>query len=97
MPRLQAWIATPTASRSLTRLCRHFRHKIDVEYDEQKADARFPFGHCLMEATSEHLHLRCQAPDDASMARLQYVLDDHLRRFSREPDMVFDWREWPEH
>lgn len=93
MIRFQGAAATASASLYLTKLCKHFRHKIAVEFDERQADARFPFGRCLMRAETQALHFDCLAEDAEGAARIRFVLDDHLARFARKESLAISWSE----
>lgn len=87
---------TPTTSASLymTKLCRHFGHKIPVEFDEQKARAEFPSGGlCLMRAEPDALYFECQAPNAEEVARIRAVLEEHLVRFAPRETLQFKWSE----
>lgn len=93
MIRFQGTAVTASASLYMTKLCKHFRHKIAVEFDERSADARFPFGRCLMQADADSLRFDCQADDDEAAARIRFVLDDHLVRFARRENLSITWSE----
>ena len=83
----EARVATPLASRYLVQLCKHFRHKIAVEYDETHGRAEFAMGVCLMEAGDGTLNLRCEAPDAMALAQVESIVGQHLERFA--------WKEAP--
>lgn len=87
MFRSEARVPTTKASRYIAALCKHFAHKITVEYDAERGRADFPFGVCRMEADAEALVMRCEAPDEAALARVEDVVGVHLERFA--------WREKP--
>ncbi|TBU97096.1 DUF2218 domain-containing protein [Phytopseudomonas dryadis] len=93
MIRFQGCVATASASLYMSKLCKHFRHKISVEFDEQQARAEFPFGLCLMRADDRTLRFDCEAPSEEAAARIRAVLDDHLPRFARKEDLSIDWHE----
>lgn len=95
MLRYHAQVGTPRASRNLTRLCKHFRHKVSVDYDERRARIEFPFGRCRMEATPDSQRIDCAAEPGPADARLRFVLEDHLLRFSGEEALRIDWRDGP--
>ncbi|MDA8449893.1 DUF2218 domain-containing protein [Acidovorax sp. NCPPB 3859] len=84
-------MATPEASRFLTRLCYHFRRKIPVEYDETRGNARFPWGECVMRADAEHLSFDCSAGDAGALARVQHAIDSHVQLFSRKSPLQVAW------
>ena len=80
MIRFQGAAVTASASLYMTKLCKHFRHKIAVEFDERSADARFPFGRCLMQADADSLRF------DMTIG----VAAPYCRGF-RTAYRIFDW------
>jgi hypothetical protein len=79
----------------MTRLCNHFRHKVEVVADEKQAQVRFPFGECQMQAEDDALTIDCQAETGEARRRLEGVIADHLQRFSGEEALVVEWVEGP--
>jgi hypothetical protein len=88
MPSARTVVATANASKYLQQLCKHFAHKVVVEFDPHRARIDFPFGDCRMQADGEALRIDCVSPSPEALARTRFVIDDHLARFS--------WRERPE-
>lgn len=80
-------VETASASKYIAQLCKHFAHKITVEYDATKGRADFPWGVCRMSAEDGVLALRCEGQDDTGLGRVKAVVEDHLVRFA--------WREKP--
>lgn len=87
MPSSKTVVATANASKYLQQLCKHFAHKVNVEYDPATAKVDFPFGGCQMLANESELKIECQASSAEELARAQFVIVDHLERFA--------WREKP--
>jgi Uncharacterized protein conserved in bacteria len=87
MPSSRTVVATPNASRYLQQLCKHFAHKVTVEYTPQEAKVDFPFGDCRMWADEAELRIECASDSEDALARARFVIDDHLGRFA--------WREKP--
>ncbi len=88
-----AHVTTPQASKYIAQLCKHFAHKITVDFDDQQGRAEFPWGICHMHASPEVLTLACEAADAEGLERVKAVIADHLVRFSwREPVSV-TWTE----
>ena len=83
----QARVNTANAGRYLVQLCKHFAHKIPVDYDASRGRADFAWGTCHMEAGDGVLSLRCEANDGEALERVKFVVNDHLTRFA--------WRESP--
>ncbi len=88
MPSSSATVTTGHASKYLQQLCKHFAHKVTVDYDPRQARVDFPFGDCRMWADGEALRIQCAAGSTEALERTQLVIDDHLLRFA--------WREKPE-
>jgi uncharacterized protein len=88
MPASRATIATPSASRYLQQLCKHWSHKFSVEFTPEHG--LIPFDEtrrCTLDASTESLALRIEAPDDATLERTQSVVIDHLKRFAFREDL----------
>ncbi len=87
-------IRTEWGSRYLGQLCAHFSHnsELAVSLQENRGMIRFPAGDCVLNATASVLHLELDCRDDASLEKLQDVIDKHLKRFAfREPPEI-EWR-----
>lgn len=93
--RFHATVPTPRASRNMVRLFKHFAHKVEVTYDTQSAHGDFPFGRCDMQASDDALRIDCCVPGEQALARMRYVIDDHLFRFSGEEALEVSWQEGP--
>ena len=84
----EARVPTASASRYLQQLCKHWGHKFAVEFSPEKG--RIPFAAdrcCLLEAGPDHLVLRIEAADAASLERMEGVVVDHLKRFAFREDL----------
>ena len=73
---------TPQASKYLQQLCRHFAHKVAVEYDASQGRAALPPGPAVLSATAELLRVEISAETEADLARARFIIDDHLKRFA---------------
>ncbi|MBI2242083.1 MAG: DUF2218 domain-containing protein [Magnetospirillum gryphiswaldense] len=87
----RAAITTAAASRYLGQLCKHFAHKIPVQYDDQSGRADFPWGTCLLAARDGVLRLDLTAEDETSLSRVKAVVEDHLVRFAWRESITFAW------
>lgn len=87
-------VQTEHASRYLQQLCKHFRHKIPVEFAPEAGECRFPFGIARLRADGGHLTVEIEAPDGDRRARMQEVIEVHLLRFAFREDLgPMSWRE----
>ncbi|SNR75734.1 hypothetical protein SAMN05192560_0912 [Methylobacillus rhizosphaerae] len=89
---LKGSLPTHEPSRYLMGLCSHFRRKIEVEYDENRGLARFPWGNCTLQVANGALDLECEAATPEQLGRVQYVLDEHIALFSRRAPMTVVWQ-----
>jgi hypothetical protein len=88
MPASHTRIATVNASRYLQQVCKHWSHKFSVEFTPERG--RVPFAEdriCSFEAEPQALVMHLEAPDDESLARLQGVVVDHVKRFAFREDL----------
>lgn len=91
MARSTADVATEHASKYLQQLCKHWSHKMVTEFDPEKGRVDFPSGAQLfLEAHGSRLNLKLDVPED-SLARMEAVVADHLKRFAFREELVFDW------
>lgn len=86
-----ARIDTDRASIYLQQLCKHFAHKLPVEFTPETGSIKFSIGTCRLEAKDRVLTLSAEAADDGNLAQLQSVVDRHLLRFAfRDPPKI-EW------
>ncbi|WP_095590793.1 DUF2218 domain-containing protein [Actibacterium ureilyticum] len=92
MPVSQGRFETPNASKYLQQLCKHFAHKIEVEYDASKGVCQFPMGVAVIEADDTALTVRLDIDDPERVPAGQSVIDKHLERFAfREDFTTMTW------
>lgn len=89
---LEARHPTALPGRMILKLCKHFRHKVPAEFSEQQGRVDFQPGACLMLAEGGELLLRIEGADEQQIGRLKYILEDHLQRFERVPQLGLDWQ-----
>lgn len=85
-------VATESPSINLKKLCRHFGHKIEVEFDDARGEIRFPFGTATLEARESLLQLRGSAATEEELERLEQVVADHLVRFANKETLSIEWQ-----
>jgi uncharacterized protein len=85
----EARIATDRGSIYLQQLCKHFAHRLPVEFTPQQGQITFSVGTCRLQADATTLTLHAEAADDAQLAQLEDVVARHLVRFAfREPPAI---------
>lgn len=90
MARFQADIATAHASRYLQQLCKHWSHRLAVEFDAERGLVHMGGADCAFAAAPERLVLTLEG--DAA-ARLRTVVAEHLQRFAFREELVVEWVE----
>ncbi len=87
-----AFVTTDTPARYISRLCKHFAHKIPVSFDEQQGRIQFDGGLSLLQAEEGGLRLRVETQDQESLERLQNVVASHFERFAWQEALTLDWQ-----
>ena len=87
-----AFVATDTPARYISRLCKHFAHKITVSFDEQQGRIEFGSGLATLKAESQGLRLQVESASCDDLNRLQDVVASHFERFAWQEELTLDWR-----
>ncbi|PDT06443.1 hypothetical protein CO666_02205 [Rhizobium chutanense] len=88
----KAVVRTEHASRYLQQLCKHWSHKFSVDFDAHKG--RVPFSETTevtFSADDTALTMALSVADAAQQARMQGVIDDHLKRFAFREELDIVW------
>ncbi|MEC5399637.1 DUF2218 domain-containing protein [Uliginosibacterium sp. H1] len=88
----EARFATALPGRLILKLCKHFRHKVPAEFDEQHGRVEFQPGLCFLTAEAGALHIRIEGADDGQIDRMHYILEDHIRRMQRLETLQLGWQ-----
>ncbi|RAH98478.1 DUF2218 domain-containing protein [Acuticoccus sediminis] len=91
MPHLRSRVATGKASRYIAQLCKHFAHKVDATWDESAGDVDFGFGTLRLAADTEALTLHATSDTPEGLARVEWVVTDHLQRFAWREKPTIEW------
>lgn len=84
--------STTNASKYIQQLCKHFAHKVEVEYDEKNGKAALPPGPATLVAHDDELVITVTANDDEGLTLAKSIIDDHLVRFAfREEFSKMAW------
>lgn len=57
----EAYVETSTPSKYINRLCKHFAHKVTVNYDENHGEINFKIGKGYIEKITDGLKLKAEA------------------------------------
>lgn len=88
-----ALVKTEHASKYLQQLCKHFSHKIEVEYTPTDGVIKFPPAFCKLKATGEGLTFYLETDCIENQKVYQDVLETHLVRFAHKETLSFAWKE----
>lgn len=77
-----AVVRTEFAARYLVQMCKHFAHKVDVEYTDTHGECRFDGGIATFDADAEGLHLVVKAPTEETVTWAQSAIETHLVSFA---------------
>jgi catechol 2,3-dioxygenase len=89
--RSHAEVVTDRPSPYLLQLAKHFRHKLDVTFDERAGTIPFAFGRCELRAGEGVLVLEAVAATPEELERVENVIAGHLVRFGRRHELSVAW------
>ena len=93
MPAAQAHYTTAHGSKYLQQLCKHFAHKVEVDFTPTEGQAALPPGPATLRANADGLHMHVSAEDDAGLAQAKHIVEIHLVKFAfRENLERLDWQ-----
>ncbi len=84
-------IETENASRYLQQLCKHFAHKVAVDYDSARGRVEMPPGLCMLVAENGALSFFCQSREPKGLEVMQYIVVEHLEKFAWREDITIAW------
>lgn len=87
-----AHVATDTPARYISRLCKHFAHRIPVSFDEHQGRIEFDFGLGTLHAEAGGLTLKVEAADSEKLEQMKNVIASHFERFAWQEALQLDWR-----
>jgi hypothetical protein len=87
-----AHVPTANASRYLQQLCRHWGHRLQVDFQTDRGTVRFPDAVATMTASESGLVVNVEADSEETLDRFKGVIVSHLDRFAfREAPLRFHW------
>lgn len=87
-----AEITTERASIYLQQLCKHFAHKLAVEFTPEQGTIPFSMGTCRLQAAGDKLTLKAEAENVELLTQVEGVVERHLIRFAFRDPPVIVWR-----
>ena len=95
MLQAHARISSEKASRYLAQLCKHFAHKIPVEWSGTRGRADFGMGRCELTADADRLLVVCSAPTSDGLEKVKHIVEDHIVRFGWREKLTVTWCSGP--
>ena len=86
-----ARVSTENASSYLRKLCQHWSHKFLVSFDAQYGTIDLAVGKCILDAEASALNVRLELAAPGDEARMQKVVEDHIKRFAFCETLKFEW------
>ncbi|GAB2802514.1 DUF2218 domain-containing protein [Halomonas shantousis] len=87
-----AAVTTENPSLNMKKLCRHFGHKVEATFDDERGEIHFPFGTATLTAEEGVLVMQGRADSDEDIARFEQVMADHLVRFASKESLTVEWQ-----
>lgn len=87
----QTHVTTAKAEQYLNQMCRHFSHKINVQWDGQSGVLDFEIGQCRLYASDNMLRVHCYAEDADKLHEVMDVIKRHLDRFAHKESCELVW------
>jgi hypothetical protein len=87
-----AKITSNRASTYLQQLCKHFGHKLEVQFDAQSGQIKFPFGQCDLCARQGSLEMTVTAENEGDLTKASQLIANHLERFAFRENPKFEWQ-----
>lgn len=88
----QASLNAEHADKVLYKLCKHFALKIPVDFDTEQAHIQFTYGECRIQRTDTVLNITCAAINAELLAKVEWVINDHLGLMMKHPELQIIWQ-----
>ena len=85
-------IQTSDPSRLIRRLCKHWSHKFEVDFDDRHGHIALGETQCSLAAGEHSLTATLQTMDEEQLTRMEAVVADHLQRMSADETFKFVWQ-----
>lgn len=88
MPTSRTHVPTALGSRYLQQLCKHWGHKLQVEFTPEAGSIRFDDARvCRLMADAAGLEIKVEAGDVERLQHTERVVIEHLKRFAFKEDL----------
>ncbi len=77
--------------RAMRRLCRHWSHKLTVDFNDEEGNVTFETGSVHFTILPESLSMHLTAETEEDLTTLQDVIDRHLIRMVSNEELTITW------
>lgn len=88
-----SFVKTDTPSKYINRLCKHFAHKVTVDYDDGQGEITFNLGKGTIVKHNDGLLLIAEANQQESLEKVVEVMDKHFVRVAWQEDVKLNWQQ----
>jgi len=90
----RAHVTTASGAKYMTQLCKHWAHRLEVEYNDTTGRIAFDAERrCTLHALADGLELEVETQTDEQLGRTQETVVNHLKRFAFREDIgEVNWR-----
>lgn len=87
-----ARVETERAAGYLSQMCKHFRHKTEVEFNDTSGRIQLNMGACALSLPDNAtLLMEATAADADSLRKVEDIIDRHLVRFGFREELTINW------
>ena len=84
-------VKTQSASKYLQQLCKHWSHKLPVEFNPHLGVVTFEKARVTFDAADDALAIEIASPEPDEAERMQGVVARHIERFAFREQLAFSW------
>lgn len=86
-----ASVKTDNPSKYINRLCKHFAHKVSVNYNDDGGEILFEMGKGAIYKTDSGLMLSAEAANSEALATIIDIMDRHFVRVAWQEELTLNW------
>lgn len=88
----EAYVETSTPLKYISRLCKHFAHKVSVNYDGNQGEISFKIGKGYIEKVADGLKLKAEADNQTDLQEVIDIMDRHFVRVAWQEELILNWQ-----
>lgn len=93
MMKAVSFVKTDTPSKYINRLCKHFAHKVVVNYNDDKGEITFDMGTGSIFKYNDGLLLVAEADQQENLETVIDIMDRHFVRVAWQEEVKLDWKQ----